>query len=66
MKAKLVPLIFEEINEREQTELQLQLQRIRELYGDTAELLQPVPVGAPLRGCGRDPVPADDLCRVSP
>ena len=48
MKAKLVPLIFEEINEREQSELQIQMQRIQELYGDTAELLKPIPVGAPL------------------
>lgn len=46
MKINLQPVYFEEINEREQKEYAEQLSRIRELYGDVAELLDEIPVGA--------------------
>ena len=45
MKAKLAPLIFAEINEREQREYQEQLRLLLEMYGDVAEFLKPVTVG---------------------
>lgn len=47
-KTILQPVIFEEINEREKNELAQQLDRINELYGDTAELLPVVTVGSPV------------------
>lgn len=48
MKAKLVPLIFEEANERERREYAEQMERLREYYGDTADFTEPVTVGRPL------------------
>lgn len=48
MKVRLVPLFFEEANDRERGEFQEQLKRLNEFYGDVAELLPPVQVGDPL------------------
>lgn len=48
MKARLVPLQFEEANERERGEFAEQLQRLNEFYGDVAEFLEPVTVGGKL------------------
>lgn len=45
MRAKLIPLYFEEINEREQGEYQEQMECLREIYQDSAEFLPPVKVG---------------------
>lgn len=45
MKAKLVPLYFEDANERERKEFQEQLIRLRDYYQDVAEFLKPVCVG---------------------
>jgi len=47
-KARLLPLFFEERNERECGEYAEQMERLREFYGDVAEFLPPVQVGAPL------------------
>lgn len=49
-KTILQPLYFREINEREQGELAEQLDRLRELYGDEAEFLEPVAVGEEIPG----------------
>ncbi|MFA9379445.1 MAG: hypothetical protein ACERKO_00150 [Acetanaerobacterium sp.] len=46
MKARLLPLFFEEANERERAEYKAQLETIKTLYGDEAELLEPVLVGS--------------------
>lgn len=48
MKAKLVPLYFEEMNEREYGEYQEQMNCLEETYGDVAEFLPKVRVGDPL------------------
>ena len=48
MKAKLVPLYFAEVNERERQEYSEQMARLQEFYGDVAEFLAPVQVGEPL------------------
>lgn len=48
MKARLVPLIFLEANEREKKEFKAQLTRLHEIYGDEAEFLEPVLVGSDL------------------
>lgn len=48
MKAKLLPLYFTEINEREQKEFVCQMKKLKELYGDVAEFLEPQPVGSPI------------------
>ena len=45
MKAKLLPLYFEEANEREQQEYVEQMERLEEFYGDVAEFLPRVKVG---------------------
>lgn len=41
MKAKLLPLYFDEANEREQGEWKEQLKKLREYYGEAAEFLEP-------------------------
>lgn len=48
MKARLVPLIFLEANEREKREFEEQMTRLHEVYGDEAEFLAPVLVGSDL------------------
>lgn len=50
MKARLVPLYFDAANERERGEFKEQLDRLKEMYGDVAEFLEPVCVGNPLPG----------------
>lgn len=45
MKARLVPLQFEESNERERQEYTQQLQLLTEMYGDVAEFLSVMAVG---------------------
>jgi hypothetical protein len=45
MKAKLIPLIFTEANEREQREFDEQIARLKEFYGDVAEFTNKVYVG---------------------
>ncbi len=42
MKAKLLPVIFKNINEREQKECASQIEKIKELYGDVAQVLDAV------------------------
>ena len=44
-KAKLLPLYFEESNERERSEYAEQMERLAGFYGDVAEFLPPVKVG---------------------
>lgn len=48
MRAKLAPLIFAEINEREQKEYDAQLSLLKEMYREEAEFLTPVVVGETL------------------
>lgn len=48
MKARLVPLYFEEVNERETAETAAQMEKLLEYYGDSAEFLPAVRVGEPL------------------
>ena len=48
MRVRLVPLFFEEANDRERGEFQEQMKRLNEFYGDVAEFLPPVQVGDPL------------------
>ncbi len=50
-KAKLLPLYFEERNEREAKEYAGQIARLMEYYGAQAEFLPPVMVGEPLPDC---------------
>lgn len=45
MKARLVPLQFEEMNEREQDEFREQMKLLTEMYGDVAQFEEPVKVG---------------------
>jgi len=45
MKAKLLPLYFDEANEREQQEYTEQMIRLEEFYGDVAEFLPKLKVG---------------------
>ncbi len=45
MKAILAPLYFAAANERERQEFDEQLNRLKEMYGDVAEFLQPTCVG---------------------
>lgn len=47
-KAKLLPLYFEERNEREVNEYLQQMERLEKYYGDVADFLPPVKVGSPL------------------
>lgn len=51
LKARIVPLRFVEINEREQKEYKEQLEKLQEIYGDVAEFLEPVEVGAEIQKC---------------
>lgn len=44
-KAKLVPMKFAEINEREEEEYRQQMARLKEIYGEMAEFSEPVTVG---------------------
>lgn len=48
VKAKLVPVKFAEINEREQEEFEEQLAVLAEMYRDTADFLKPVVLGEAL------------------
>lgn len=48
MKTRLVPLYFEEVNERETAETAAQMEKLQEYYGDVAEFLPAVRVGDPL------------------
>ena len=48
MKAILAPVYFSGINDREKGEYDLQMQKLREYYGDVAEFLDPVCVGDPI------------------
>lgn len=47
-KARLVPLAFQEMNEREREEFEGQLSRLRGFYGDVAVFLEPVEIGGRL------------------
>ncbi|MBP3370980.1 MAG: hypothetical protein J6L88_00465 [Clostridia bacterium] len=51
MKAKVVPLRFTEINERELGEYNVQLEKLNEIYGDVAEFLDTVIVGQDIPAC---------------
>lgn len=51
LKAKVVPLKFREINEREEGEYRCQLDRLAEIYGDTMELLDTVIAGKKIPAC---------------
>ena len=48
MKVRLAPLYFNEINEREQGELQAQMELLQKMYGDVAEFLPMTVVGEAL------------------
>jgi hypothetical protein len=48
MKARVIPLIFPEANERERQEYAVQLDNLKAMYGDVAEFLEPAEVGAPV------------------
>ena len=52
MKARLVPLQFEEMNEREQDEFREQMKLLTEMYGDVAQFEEPVKVGEEMPGRG--------------
>lgn len=45
MKAKLVPLYFEELNERERGEYRDQMERLKGMYGQEADFEEPIKVG---------------------
>lgn len=45
MKARLIPWMFEEMNERERGEYEEQMKRLKELYGDVAQFEEPVMAG---------------------
>ena len=47
MKAKLQPLFFAEFNDREQGEFAQQMKVLRDTYGEAADFLPPVEMGAP-------------------
>lgn len=51
LKARIVPLQFREINERERGEYAEQIKRLNEIYGDVAEFLDTVIVGEPVPDC---------------
>ena len=51
LKAKIVPLRFREANEREAGEYREQLERLKDIYGDTADFLASVTVGDPVPDC---------------
>jgi len=48
MKARLVPFYFSEANERERQEFSVQIERLKEFYGDVAEFLPATLVGDPI------------------
>ena len=48
MKARLLPLYFPGVNDRERNEFQEQITRLKEIYGDVADFSDPVPLGADL------------------
>lgn len=50
-KAKVVPLKFKEINDREEGEFKDQLNKLKELYGDTAEFMDTVITGEAIPEC---------------
>ncbi len=58
MKARVVPVLFAELNERELRETDEQMLRLREHYGEVAEFLDPITVG--------DPLPADASAIIFP
>lgn len=47
-KAKIQPVYFEEINDREKGELAEQMKCLQGFYGEVAEFLSPVPLGEPI------------------
>lgn len=49
-RAKLVPLIFEEANDREKTEFAEQMDRLKDFYGGEADFSEPVIVGGKVPG----------------
>lgn len=51
IKAKIVPLQFSEINEREKGEYDVQLNTLKEIYGDVADFLDTVIAGDELPEC---------------
>jgi len=48
LKPKITLLYFKDINEREKEELQMQCERLKEMYGDLVEFTEPIPVGSKL------------------
>ena len=58
MKARLVPILFSEANEREMSEYGKQMEKLQELYGDAADFLEPIKLG--------DPAPANADAIVFP
>ena len=51
IRAKVVPVRFREINEREQGEYLEQLERLQEMYGEEAEFLETVDMGTEIPEC---------------
>lgn len=49
-KVLLQPLYFRETNQRERGELEAQLHKLRELYGEEADFLKPIAVGEEIPG----------------
>lgn len=45
MKTRLVPVVFDEMNEREEQECREQMEKLNQMYGDVAEFLEPVTMG---------------------
>ncbi len=58
MKARLVPVLFAEANEREMNETREQMEKLQGFYGEVAEFLPAITVG--------DPLPADADAIVFP
>lgn len=48
LRAKIQPVYFEEINQREVGELADQMKCLQGFYGDVAEFLDPIPLGTPI------------------
>ena len=51
LKAKVVPLKFKEINEREEKEYEEQVGKLKEIYGDVAEIMDTVIAGEDIPEC---------------
>ncbi len=51
IKAKVIPLRFQETNIRERKEYEEQLNKLIEIYGDTADFMPPAWVGDPIPDC---------------